>query len=1128
MPRRSAFRPARSLTHNAAFQAVEALEVRLLWAAHIVGSATSYSTIQAAVNAASPGSVVTVDAGTYNEQITVSKSLTIRGAQAGVDGRTRSNASETIVDGIASGSVRTSSFYITASDVTIDGFTVQGETSQSVSTGAGVVIAPGVAGTHIYNNIIQNNVAGIFLANSSSSDAAIIQHNSFNSNNNAGVDGGRGIYSDGGISGGNLTNVWIDANNFNNNHGGSGTTTAEAAVAFEAQSAGKQSNLHVTNNSFSGNGKATLCFYCDTVYIEGNTINNQGDSAGTIRFEGGDNNIWIRYNTCFSNDGTCVAIDAKGVPATDSNFDIEYNNFYNNSVDWGDKLSVIAQAQYYVGTLNAEHNWWGNASGPGGQGPGTGDKIYGDGHWNSGQQWTESVGNEVDFSNWATALITHTVATAPAAPSATAALTTNSAASAQVSLTWSAGSDPQTQYVLYRSTDGNTYTPIGIYAITSTGTTDSGLSTGTSYYYKLAIENSAGVSTSTAVTVATPTVIATPLSTLNWTSATSGYGVVHKNTSINGGTLTLNGTTYGSGIGTHAASTITYNLAGQYTTFVSDVGIDGEEDGQGNGSVDFKVINADNNTVLYDSGVLTNDQVGHISVSVAGINTLQLVAVNGVNNSVDYDHADWAGAALYGTPNAPLTPTNVSASSNATSNIFVLFNAGSPNTSYFRIDRSTDGVNFTTLATNISASSQSYNDSGLTPGSTYYYRVVAINSVGSSAPSAVVHATTTLANSTTVALSTLQWASATAGYGTVQLNKSINGNPLTLNGGVSTTGLGTHASSTIVYNLAGKYSNFSSLVGIDSEEDGKGLGSVDFKVYGDGTLFYDSGILTNDQIGNINVSVAGVQTLTLQAINGVNGSIDYDHADFASATLTGIPSVPTPPTNVLATATSSSAIKLAWTIGSSDLTSYTIQRSVDGTNFSNIATGISASATSYTDNVGLSANTQYFYRVIPVNSSGNGAASAVVNATTQQLYTVTYTSDLTATSSTVGYGTIQKDKSINGNPLTLNGVVYSKGIGTHAASTITYNLAGKYSFFQSDVGIDSEEDGKGNGYVDFQVINLDNNTVLFDSGVLTNDQVAHVNVNVGGVQNLELVATNGIAGTINYDHADWAGAQLLA
>ena len=51
--------------------------------------------------------------------------------------------------------------------------------------------------------------------------------------------------------------------------------------------------------------------------------------------------------------------------------------------------------------------------------------------------------------------------------------------------------------------------------------------------------------------------------------------------------------------------------------------------------------------------------------------------------------------------------------------------------------------------------------------------------------------------------------------------------------------------------------------------------------------------------------------------------------------------------------------------------------------------------------------------------------------------------------------------------------------------------------------------------------------MLYDSGVLTNQSpVAHVDVSVAGVQVLALVATNGVSGSIDYDHADWAGAEL--
>src|ERR1700729_4120957 len=99
---------------------IESLEGRVLMAAHIAGNPTAYATIQAAVNAAAPGAVINVDAGTYNETVTVSKTLTIRGAQAGVDARNARGA-ESIV--YATQTV----FYVTANDVTIDGFTIEGD-----------------------------------------------------------------------------------------------------------------------------------------------------------------------------------------------------------------------------------------------------------------------------------------------------------------------------------------------------------------------------------------------------------------------------------------------------------------------------------------------------------------------------------------------------------------------------------------------------------------------------------------------------------------------------------------------------------------------------------------------------------------------------------------------------------------------------------------------------------------------------------------------------------------------------------------------------------------------------------------------------------------------------------------
>src|SRR5215217_6730633 len=130
----------------------ERLEPRRLLAAHVVGNSTVYATIQAAVDAALPGAVVTVDAGVYPEMVVVNKKLTLRGAQAGEDARSNiragGGADETVVTGALLPSGLTSGgFQILASGVTVDGFTVHGQTSTDDFTGAGIVIGPNRSGT---------------------------------------------------------------------------------------------------------------------------------------------------------------------------------------------------------------------------------------------------------------------------------------------------------------------------------------------------------------------------------------------------------------------------------------------------------------------------------------------------------------------------------------------------------------------------------------------------------------------------------------------------------------------------------------------------------------------------------------------------------------------------------------------------------------------------------------------------------------------------------------------------------------------------------------------------------------------------------------------------------------------
>jgi hypothetical protein len=138
------------------------------------------------------------------------------------------------------------------------------------------------------------------------------------------------------------------------------------------------------------------------------------------------------------------------------------------------------------------------------------------------------------------------------------------------------------------------------------------------------------------------------LSDLTWTAATSGYGPPEKdmsngeNLANDGKTITLNGVTYTKGLGVHAASDITYNLGGTYSTFTSDVGVD-DEIATG-GSVVFQVFL--DGVKAYDSGTMTSaSATKSISLSVAGKNQLRVVVTDSGDGNT-FDHADWASAKL--------------------------------------------------------------------------------------------------------------------------------------------------------------------------------------------------------------------------------------------------------------------------------------------------------------------------------------------------------------------------------------------------------------------------------------------------------------------------------------------------
>jgi len=141
-----------------------------------------------------------------------------------------------------------------------------------------------------------------------------------------------------------------------------------------------------------------------------------------------------------------------------------------------------------------------------------------------------------------------------------------------------------------------------------------------------------------------------------------------------------------------------------------------------------------------------------------------------------------------------------------------------------------------------------------------------------------------------------------------------------------------------------------------------------------------------------------------------------------------------------------------------------------------------------------------------------------------------FVSDLAFTSATNGWGPVERDKSNgeqaagDGHTISIAGVTYAKGLGVHAASDVRVDVAGQYSSFVSDIGVDDEVAASG-GSVVFQVW-LDG-VKAFDSGIVRGRQAArHVTVSLANVTELRLVVVDDGDG-LSFDHADWAGAQVV-
>jgi titin len=283
-------------------------------------------------------------------------------------------------------------------------------------------------------------------------------------------------------------------------------------------------------------------------------------------------------------------------------------------------------------------------------------------------------------------------------------------------------------------------------------------------------------------------------------------------------------------------------------------------------------------------------------------------------------------------PNPITAPDNLTATVISQTKINLAWADNSTNETGFKIERRPSTATTYTVIATVGANVTSRADSGLAANTKYFYRLRAFNASGNSAYATAVSATT------------LPFPPAAPGNltATVISNKQID------------------------------------LAWADNSGNETGF-KIERKTGNAGAYA---------QIATVGANVTSFSSAGLKAntkyyyrvrANNAGGNSPYSNAVNAIT----LRNPPAAPGNLTATTINQSQIKLTWVDNSGNEAGFKIERKIPqgGTSaYAEIAT-VAANVTSYS-NAGLSAGTQYFYRIRAVNSGGASAYSNEANATT--------------------------------------------------------------------------------------------------------------------------------------------------
>lgn len=291
-----------------------------------------------------------------------------------------------------------------------------------------------------------------------------------------------------------------------------------------------------------------------------------------------------------------------------------------------------------------------------------------------------------------------------------------------------------------------------------------------------------------------------------------------------------------------------------------------------------------------------------------------------------------------GTPTVA-APTNLVASAVSTTQINLTWTDNANNETAYEVERATAAAGpWTTIANNLAANTTAYSATGLNAATTYYFRVRCVNANAQSAYSNIANATTQ-AGSTPPAAPTA----------------------LTANAG---------SSSTIVVRWTDNATNETAYKVERATASGGPWTEIASNLAANTVEYVATGLNTNT-----------IYHFRVRCANAAGNSA-YSNTANARTTKSNLPGAPS---NLTASAVSSSQINLAWLDNATNETAYKVERATaSGGPWTVLTSTLPANTTSYSA-TGLNANTTYYFRVRCANSSGgNSAYSNTANATTQQ------------------------------------------------------------------------------------------------------------------------------------------------